>query len=76
MLGLFGQRYTLAEMAEFPSKVATETSAPQSDGGQQGGNSLRGLAAGVTIRMDLSFIRSIPAILMLVEIVSDFISKM
>ncbi|XP_030222854.1 plasmolipin isoform X2 [Gadus morhua] len=60
-------------MAEFPSKVATETSAPQSDGGQQGGNSLRGLAAGVTIRMDLSFIRSIPAILMLVEIVSGLL---
>ncbi|XP_059916973.1 plasmolipin [Gadus macrocephalus] len=60
-------------MAEFPSKVTTETSAPQSDGGQQGGNSLRGLAAGVTNRMDQSFIRSIPAILMLVEIVSGLL---
>ncbi|KAK0137307.1 Plasmolipin [Merluccius polli] len=61
-------------MAEFPSKVTTETSSPQSDGGQQGGNSLRGLTAGVSTRMDMSFIRSIPAILMMVEIVSGFIS--
>ncbi|XP_035521201.1 plasmolipin [Morone saxatilis] len=55
-------------MADFPSKVATETSSPHSQGSQQGGNSLRGLAASVTIRMDLSFIRSIPAILMMAEI--------
>ncbi|XP_051237051.1 plasmolipin [Dicentrarchus labrax] len=55
-------------MADFPSKVATETSSPHSQGSQQGGNSLRGLAANVTIRMDMSFIRSIPAILMMAEI--------
>lgn len=52
-------------MADFPSKVTTETSAPS----QQGGNSLRGLAANVTTSMDMSFIRSIPGILMMVEIV-------
>ncbi|CAL8262470.1 unnamed protein product [Merluccius merluccius] len=60
-------------MAEFPSKVTTETSSPQSDGGQQGGNSLRGLTAGVSTRMDMSFIKSIPAILMMVEIVSGLL---
>ncbi|KAM3870087.1 plasmolipin [Diretmus argenteus] len=54
-------------MADFPSKVTTETSSPQSSQ-QQGGNSLRGLAADVTNKMDMSFIRSIPAILMMVEI--------
>lgn len=60
-------------MAEFPSKVTTETSSPQSDGGQQGGNSLRGLAASVITQLDLPFIRSIPAILMMVEIVSGLL---
>ncbi|CAL8357364.1 unnamed protein product [Lota lota] len=60
-------------MAEFPSKVTTETSSPQSDGGLQGGNSLRGLAASVSTRLDLSFIRSIPAILMVVEMVSGLL---
>ncbi|TDH09190.1 hypothetical protein EPR50_G00084140 [Perca flavescens] len=55
-------------MADFPSKVTTETSSPNSQSSQQGGNSLRGLAANVTIMMDGSFIRSIPAILMIVEI--------
>lgn len=53
-------------MADFPSKVNTETSSPNS---QQGGNSLRGLASNVTIMVDTSFIRSIPAILMIAEIV-------
>lgn len=48
-------------MADFPSKVTTETSPPQP---QQGGNSLRGLATG----MDISFIRSFPGILMIAEI--------
>ncbi|XP_070829231.1 plasmolipin [Chaetodon trifascialis] len=52
-------------MADFPSKVTTETSSPSS---QQGGNSLRGLAAPVTSMIDMSFIRSIPAILMVAEI--------
>lgn len=52
-------------MADFPSKVTTETSAHQS---QQSDNSLRGLTASVTNRMDISFIRSIPAILMTAEI--------
>ncbi|XP_037621895.1 plasmolipin [Sebastes umbrosus] len=56
-------------MADFPSKVTTETSSPNSQTSQQGGNSLRGLAANVTTMMDMSFIRSIPAILMMVEIV-------
>ncbi|XP_070687128.1 plasmolipin [Pempheris klunzingeri] len=55
-------------MADFPSKVTTETSSPHSQGSQQGGNSLRGLAANVTTMVDMSFIRSIPAILMIAEI--------
>lgn len=58
-------------MADFPSKVTTETSSPQYDNNQQGGgNSLRGLTANITVRMDMTFIRSIPAILMMAEIVS------
>ncbi|XP_070764231.1 plasmolipin [Enoplosus armatus] len=55
-------------MADFPSKVTTETSSPNSQNSQQGGNSLRGLAANVTTMVDMSFIRSIPAILMMAEI--------
>ncbi|XP_023277021.1 plasmolipin [Seriola lalandi dorsalis] len=55
-------------MADFPSKVTTETSSPNSNSSQQGGNSLRGLTANVTTMMDMSFIRSIPAILMIAEI--------
>lgn len=58
-------------MADFPSKVTTETSSPNAQGSQQGGNSLRGLTANVTIMMDMSFIRSIPAILMIAEIVCN-----
>ncbi|XP_078478683.1 LOW QUALITY PROTEIN: plasmolipin [Lampetra planeri] len=54
-------------MADFPSKVNTETSSPNPQSSQQGGNSLRGLAANVTIRMDLTFLRSIVAVLMMVE---------
>ncbi|XP_030587398.1 plasmolipin [Archocentrus centrarchus] len=49
-------------MADFPSKVTTETSVPHSQG-----NSFQGMAASVTFRVDMSFIRSIPAILMMVE---------
>ncbi|XP_075998697.1 plasmolipin [Genypterus blacodes] len=56
-------------MADFPSKVTTETSSPQAQGSQQGGNSLRGLASDVTNKMDMSFIRSVPAVLMIAEIV-------
>ncbi|XP_040893394.1 plasmolipin [Toxotes jaculatrix] len=55
-------------MADFPSKVTTETGSPSSQSSPQGGNSLRGLAANVTTMMDMSFIRSIPAILMMTEI--------
>ncbi|KAI4825713.1 hypothetical protein KUCAC02_021384 [Chaenocephalus aceratus] len=55
-------------MADFPSKVTTETSSTPTQSSQQGGNSLRGLTASVTNIMDMSFIRSIPAILMMVEI--------
>ncbi|GLD60653.1 plasmolipin [Lates japonicus] len=55
-------------MADFPSKVTTETSSPNSQRSQQGGNSLRGLTANVTTMMDMSFIRSIPGILMIAEI--------
>ncbi|KAF7660045.1 hypothetical protein LDENG_00289290 [Lucifuga dentata] len=56
-------------MADFPSKVNTETSSHQAQGSQQGGNSLRGLAADVTAMVDMSFLQSIPAILMIAEIV-------
>lgn len=55
-------------MADFPSKVTTETSSPHSQSSQQGGNSLRGLSANIATMMNMSFIRSIPAILMMVEI--------
>ncbi|XP_071361722.1 plasmolipin [Trachinotus anak] len=55
-------------MADFPSKVTTETSPPNSHSSQHGGNSLRGLTTNVTNMMDRSFIRSIPAILMIAEI--------
>lgn len=55
-------------MADFPSKVTTETSSPNSQSSQQGGNSLQGLAANITTMMDMSFIRSIPAFLMIAEI--------
>lgn len=58
-------------MADFPSKVTTETSSTPTQSSQQGGNSLRGLTASVTNIMDMSFIRSIPAILMMVEIVCN-----
>ncbi|KAJ3596614.1 hypothetical protein NHX12_003018 [Muraenolepis orangiensis] len=60
-------------MAEFPSTVTTATSAPQPDGGQSGGNSLRGLASSISLSLDISFIRSIPGILMMVEIVSGLL---
>lgn len=56
-------------MADFPSKVTTETSAPNAQNSQQGGNSLRGLATQVSSGMDMAFVRSIPAILMIAEIV-------
>lgn len=56
-------------MADFPSKVTTETGSPSTQGSQQGGNSLRGLASQVSSGMDMAFIRSIPAILMIAEIV-------
>ncbi|CAL1595364.1 unnamed protein product [Knipowitschia caucasica] len=56
-------------MEDFPSKVTTETSTSNAQSSQQGGNSLRGLAAQVSSGMDMSFVRSIPAILMVAEIV-------
>lgn len=56
-------------MADFPSKVTTETSASNAQNSQQGGNSLRGLANQVSSGMDMAFVRSIPAILMITEIV-------
>ncbi|KAM9854646.1 plasmolipin [Aulostomus maculatus] len=56
-------------MADFPSKVATETSSPKSQSSQQGGNSLRGLAANVTTMMDMTFIKSVPAVLMIAEVI-------
>ncbi|XP_024912136.1 plasmolipin [Cynoglossus semilaevis] len=56
-------------MADFPSKVTTETSVPNSHSSQQGGNGLRGLATGINASVDVFFLRSIPGILMIVEIV-------
>lgn len=58
-------------MADFPSKVHTETGSPYSQGPSQEGNSLRGLAANVTSMMDMSFLQSITAILMIIEIVRN-----
>ncbi|XP_077424686.1 plasmolipin isoform X2 [Vanacampus margaritifer] len=55
-------------MTDFPSKVTTETGSPNSQNTQQGGNSLRGLAANVTTSMDMPFIRSIPSVLMMAQI--------
>ncbi|XP_047453062.1 plasmolipin [Mugil cephalus] len=49
-------------MADFPSKVSTETSSPHSHSSQHQGVSAR-------ISVDMMFIRSVSAILMLVEIV-------
>lgn len=56
-------------MADFPSKVTTETGSPSAHSSQQGGNILRGLASQVSSGMDMFFIRSIPAFLMIAEIV-------
>lgn len=61
-------------MADFPSKVNTETSSPHSQSSQQGG-SFRGLVSSATSRMDMSFLRSIPAALMLAEMVRSFMLK-
>ncbi|XP_069570439.1 plasmolipin [Brachyistius frenatus] len=55
-------------MADFPSKVTTETCSPNSHSSRRGGNSLQGLAANITSIVDMSFIRSIPATLMIAEI--------
>ncbi|XP_034032838.1 plasmolipin [Thalassophryne amazonica] len=54
-------------MADFPSKVTTETSSPQSS--QEEDKSLRRLFFNITNKVDVSFLRSIPAILMVAEIV-------
>ncbi|XP_028814318.1 plasmolipin [Denticeps clupeoides] len=51
-------------MAEFPSKITTETTSPAS---QQGTSRMSMLTAGLTV--DLGFVRTVPAILLLVEIV-------
>lgn len=58
-------------MADFPSNVSTETSSPAYQNKTQGGNSLQGLAASVSTTVNMFFLRSIPAILMLVEVVGD-----
>lgn len=55
-------------MADFPSKVATETSIPQSQSPPSGR-----MASSIAITVDTSFIRSIPAILMIVEILFGLI---
>ncbi|XP_069384089.1 plasmolipin [Paralichthys olivaceus] len=56
-------------MADFPSKVATETSSPNSQSSHGGSNRLRGLAGNVTTTMDMVFLRSITSILMCAEII-------
>lgn len=58
-------------MADFPSKVTTETGSPQSQGSQQGGNSFGKMISDITVTMDGSFIKSIPAFLMIAEIVCN-----
>lgn len=58
-------------MADFPSKVTTETSSPNSRSSQPGGSSLRALAAGLATPLHSSFIRSIRAVLMMAEIVCN-----
>lgn len=55
-------------MEDFPAKVTTETGSPTAQSSTQGGNSLRGLASNIAYMVDMSFIRSIPAILMMAEI--------
>lgn len=55
-------------MADFPSKVTTETGSPTAQSSAQGGNSLRAMASNVAYMVDMSFFRSIPAILMMAEI--------
>ncbi|KAM4017501.1 plasmolipin-like [Anomaloglossus baeobatrachus] len=49
-------------MAEFPAKVSTQTSTPEASGG-----------GGFCPRPDISFLRSIPGILILVELVLGLI---
>lgn len=58
-------------MADFPSKVSTETSVPANHSNTQGGNSLRGLATSAGTMVDMFFLKSIPSILMMVEVVGD-----
>ncbi|XP_061533055.1 plasmolipin isoform X1 [Phycodurus eques] len=53
-------------MADFPSKVTTETG---SRNNQRRTNRLRGLAAHVTASVDVSFIRSMASVLMMAQIV-------
>ncbi|XP_075875364.1 plasmolipin [Nelusetta ayraudi] len=55
-------------MADFPSNVSTETSSPAYQNQAQGGNSLRGLATSASTVVDMFFFKSIPAILMMVEV--------
>lgn len=58
-------------MADFPSNVSTETSSPAYQNQAQGGNSLRGLATSASTVVDMFFLKSIPGILMMVEVVGD-----
>lgn len=55
-------------MADFPSKVTTETSVPQPQSSSSGR-----MASSIAVVIDTSFIRSIPAILMIVEIIGGLI---
>lgn len=58
-------------MADFPSKVSTETSSQANQNSAPGGSGLRGMVASGGPMVDMLFLRSIPAILMLVEVVGD-----
>ncbi|KAL6107164.1 pllp [Pungitius sinensis] len=60
-------------MSDFPSNVTTETSTPNYRSSQGGGSRLRGLTANFTTALDMSFIRSIQAILMMAEIILGLI---
>uniref|UniRef100_A0A3P9M7Q2 Plasmolipin n=1 Tax=Oryzias latipes TaxID=8090 RepID=A0A3P9M7Q2_ORYLA len=57
-------------MADFPSKVTTETST------QNYQNSQQGVSATITTMVDFSFIRSMQGVLMMVEIVVGFLQWM
>ncbi|XP_024137833.1 plasmolipin [Oryzias melastigma] len=63
-------------MADFPSKVTTETSTQNYQNSQQSGGNRAGLTASISTRVDFSFIQSVQGVLMMVEIVVGFLQWM